>query len=463
MKYLLSVLLLLAGLAVADAPLPNTPAGKVLGDFLVTFNSGDIAKVKGFNRRHGREQAPPERILDHREMSGGLTLLRVLESEPRRIVALLQEKDTERPLRIELTTTGGDAPMMDKIGLRGAELPPDLAPTRLSQEQALRALTERVDRLAKADRFSGVVLIARGDQILLRQAWGKANRETNTEATLETQFRLGSQNKMFTSVAALQLVEAGKLSLQEPIGKYLTDYPNKDLASKVTVHHLLTHTGGTGDIFGPQFDEKRLSLKQHADYLQLYGTRPLEFAPGSDDRYSNYGFVLLGALIERVTGQSYYDYVREKIFEPAIMSSTASLPENETVPRRANGYMKQKDRWVVNTDTLPYRGMAAGGGYSTAGDLLRFAQALQSGELISKEMLARAVSPQNRYGGYGYGFGIQGSGKLRSFGHSGGAPGMNSDLRIFPDLGYVIVALSNLDPPAASMVVEHYVARMPVD
>lgn len=463
MKYLLSVLLLVAGLAIADAPLPRTPAGKALDDFLAAFNSGDAAKVKAFNRRYGREQPSPDMILNHRQMSGGLTLLRVLESEPRKIVALLQEKDTERPLRIELSTTAGDAPIMDKLGMRGTELPPDLAPARLPQEQALRALTERVDQLAKSDRFSGVVMIARGDQILLRQAWGKANRETDTAVTLETQFRLGSQNKMFTSVATLQLVEAGKLSLQEPIGKYLTDYPNEDLASKVTVHHLLAHTGGTGDIFGPQFDEKRLSLKEHADYLQLYGARPLAFQPGSEDRYSNYGFVLLGALIERVSGQSYYDYVREKIFEPAIMSSTASLPENETVPRRSTGYMKQGDRWVANTDTLPYRGTAAGGGYSTAGDLLRFAQALQSGQLISKEMLARAVSPQNRFGGYGYGFVLQGAGKMRTFGHSGGAPGMNSDLRIFPELGYVIVALSNLDPQAASMLVEYYVARMPVE
>ncbi|MET0535920.1 MAG: serine hydrolase domain-containing protein [Steroidobacter sp.] len=463
MKYLLSALLLVAGLAVADAPLPNTPAGKILGDFLVAFNSGDAAKVKAFNRRNGREQAPPDGLLEHREMSGGLTLLRVLESEPRKIVVLAQEKDTERPLRIELTATGGSAPIMDKFGIKGAELPPDLAPKRLTQEAALRALTERIDQLAKTDRFSGVVVIARGDQILLQKAAGKSNRETGADVTLETQFRLGSQNKMFTSVATLQLVEAGKLALREPIGKYLTDYPNLDLASKVTIHHLLSHTGGTGDIFGPQFDTNRLSLRTHGDYLKLYGARQLAFEPGSDDRYSNYGFVLLGALIEKVTGQSYYDYVRQKIFEPAGMSSTASLPESETVPRRVTGYMRKEGRLVANTDTLPYRGTSAGGGYSTAGDMLRFAKALEAGELISKEMLRVATSPQNKFGGYGYGLALQGTGKTHSYGHSGGAPGMNADLRIFPELGYVIVALSNLDPPAASMLAEYYVARMPVD
>lgn len=463
MKYLLSLLWLFVGVAAADTSLPDTPAGKILGDFLVAFNSGDVAQVNAFNARNGRANASPEPALDHRAMSGGLTLLRVLESEPLKIVALVQEKETERPLRLELTATDGDPPIMDKIGFRGAQLPPELAPARLSQQEALRALTERLDRLALEDRFSGVVLIARNDQILLQRAWGKGNRERNIANTLETQFRVGSQNKMFTSVAVLQLVEAGKLALREPIGKYLPDYPNKDLASKVTIHHLLTHTGGTGDIFGPQFDAQRLTLKEHADYLKLYGERPLEFEPGTQDRYSNYGFVLLGALIEKVTGKAYYDYLRDKVFEPAGMRSTASLPESHYVPRRSAGYMKQDGKWVPNTDTLPYRGTAAGGGYSTAADMLRFAKALQSGKLISKEMFVHATTPQNGAGGYGYGFGLQGSDKMRSFGHGGGAPGMNSDLRIFPELGYVIVTLSNLDPPAARMVAEYYVVRMPID
>jgi D-alanyl-D-alanine carboxypeptidase len=463
MKYLVSLLLLFVGMARADVPLPETPAGKILGDFLVAFNSGDAAQVTAFNSRHGRQPDSAQWLLDYREMSGEFTLLRVLESEPLKIVALVQEQETERPLRVELTAKGGDTPTMDKLGLQGTELPPDLAPPRLPQQEALRSLTERVDQLAKQDRFAGVVLIARGDQIVLQRAWGKANRETNIANTLETQFRLGSQNKMFTSVATLQLVEAGKLSLREPLIKYLPDYPNKELAGKVTIHHLLTHTGGTGDIFGPQFDAKRLSLKQHADYLKLYGERALEFEPGTQDRYSNYGFVLLGATIEKVTGQSYYDYVKQKVFEPAGMRSTDSRPESESVPRRSAGYMKKDGKWVPNTDELPYRGMAAGGGYSTAGDMLRFAKALQSGRLISKEMLARATTSQNLAGNYGYGFGQQGAGKLRSFGHGGGAPGMNSDLRIFPELGCVVIVLSNLDPPAAQMVAQYYVARMPID
>jgi D-alanyl-D-alanine carboxypeptidase len=148
------------------------------------------------------------------------------------------------------------------------------------------------------------------------------------------------------------------------------------VAAKVTVRHLLTHTGGTGDIFGPEFDQQRLRLREHRDYLKLYGSRGLTQEPGSRFEYSNYGFVLLGALIEHVTGESYYDYVDDHVFHPAGMRSTGSLPESVEVPGRAVGYMRASPSggaWVPNTDTLPWRGTAAGGGYSTVGDLLRFA------------------------------------------------------------------------------------------
>ena len=164
-----------------------------------------------------------------------------------------------------------------------------------------------------------------------------------------------------------------------------------------------------------------------------------------------------------MTGESYYDYVRENIFRPAGMASTDSLPESVDVPGRATGYMRPYPgaEWAPNTSWLPWRGMAAGGGYSTVGDFLRFATALTSGELLSKDTLEEATTPND--GDYGYGFGVQGEGALRNFGHGGGAPGMNGELRIYPELGYVVVGLSNLDPPAASELVEYFTLRMPDD
>ena len=211
---------------------------------------------------------------------------------------------------------------------------------RLSEEDALAALAARAEKLARADEFSGAVLVAREGEVLLEDAWGRANREASTPNTRDTRFRIGSMNKMFTAVATLQLVEAGKLALDDPIGKHLPDYPNKDVASKVTVRHLLTHTGGTGDIFGPEFEQNRLKLRMHSDYVKLYGSRGLIHEPGTRFEYSNYGFVLLGALIEAVSGQSYYDYVRQNVFRPAGMTSTDSLPESVDVPNRAAGYMR---------------------------------------------------------------------------------------------------------------------------
>ena len=165
------------------------------------------------------------------------------------------------------------------------------------------------------------MLVARNGKVLLQDAWGRADREAGTPNTLDTQFRIGSMNKMFTAVATLQLVEAGKLALDDPIGEHLPDYPNEDVASKVTVRHLLTHTGGTGDIFGPEFELNRLELCEELDdYVKLYGARALRHEPGARHEYSNYGFVLLGALIEKVSGESYYDYVRDNVFRPAGMT-----------------------------------------------------------------------------------------------------------------------------------------------
>ena len=330
-----------------------------------------------------------------------------------------------------------------------------------SEADAVAALSARAEERARDGEFSGAVLVARHGKVLLQDAWGRADRKSGTPNTPRTKFRIGSMNKMFTAVATLQLVEAGKLALDDPIVKHLPEYPNRELASKVTVRHLLTHTGGTGDIFGPAYETNRLKLRDHGDYVDLYGSRPLGFEPGARWEYSNYGFVLLGALIEAVSGVPYYDYVRERVFRPAGMTFTDSLPESQEVPDRAVGYTGTRGARTPNSDWLPWRGTAAGGGYSTVGDLLRFAQALSSGALISKTTLAKATSPQRQ--GYGYGFIVGGRGTSQHYGHSGGAPGMNGELRVFPKLGYVVVSLSNLDPPAASQLISDFVDRMPTD
>src|SRR5438445_10177712 len=234
----------------------------------------------------------------------------------------------------------------------------------------------------------------------------------------------------------------------------MPDYPNKDAASRVTIRHLLMHTGGTGDVFGPELS----TLRQHADYVKLFGTRELLFKPGAEYRYSNYGFVLLAVIIEKVTGMSYFDYVQRKVFEPAGMASTDFLPPDERAPQHAVGYVRRNGAWVLSN--APWgKGMAFGGAYATAGDLLRFVEALTSGKLIAKTTLANATFPHQQH--YGYGFNIQGDGPLRYYGHAGGAPGRNGEVRIYPELGYVVVGLTNLDPPLAERVIDIFANRMP--
>lgn len=159
------------------------------------------------------------------------------------------------------------------------------------EADALKALSARADKLAGEDELSGAVLIAKDDRVRFSHTYGLADRKRRITNTLRTRFRIGSMNKMFTAVATLQLVKTGRVKLTAPVGTYLRDYPNRQVATKVTIHQLLTHTGGTGDIFGPSFDAHRKKLRTLADYVRLYGKRGLEFEPGSQWAYSNYGFI----------------------------------------------------------------------------------------------------------------------------------------------------------------------------
>ncbi|HEX7335507.1 MAG TPA: serine hydrolase domain-containing protein, partial [Pyrinomonadaceae bacterium] len=396
-------------------------------------------------------------------MTGGFELKKLEESTPTKVVALLQERSSDQVGRMTLEVEAAAPYTITRLSLGAIERPAELALPHLSESELIPAFRKKLDEDVAGGRFSGAALVARNGKTVFAQAYGLADRENKTPNTLKTRFRIGSMNKMFTAVATLQLVQSGKLDLKAPFGNYLTDYPNKDVASKVTIEQLLTHTGGTGDIFGPEFDKRRLELKTLRDYVNLYGQRAAEFEPGSRWQYSNYGFLLLGVLIEKVSGQSYYDYVRDHIFKPAGMTATASEPEEQTVPDRSVGYMRGGGDWQPNTDTLPYRGTSAGGGYSTVEDLLRFATALQTHKLLNAKYTEELTTGKVNAGRGKYAYGFQDSviNGTRCFGHGGGAPGMNGMLQICPSSGYTIAVLSNLDPPAASRISDFITNRLP--
>jgi CubicO group peptidase (beta-lactamase class C family) len=338
---------------------------------------------------------------------------------------------------------------------------------RMPEARALAAADKHTQELCAAGQFSGVMLVARGGKNLLSRACGDADREKRIPNRVDTKINLGSMNKMFTATAVMQLVEQGKIRVEDPVGKYLAEYPNRDVAGKVTIHQLLTHTGGTGDVFGPEFRENREKLKNPADYLALYGTRAPLFEPGSRYEYSNYGFEILGAIIEKVSGQSYYDYVREHIFAPAGMKNTDSYFEAEPVANRAVGYtnMMRGKSVQPNTAMLPPRGSPAGGGYSTAEDLVRFAEALLGHRLLNAQFTELLTTGKISAGPpghmYAYGFHDIHEDGVRLIGHNGGGPGINASLEIFPESGYVVVVLANLDPPAAENLANFIGARLP--
>ncbi|MFL5381964.1 MAG: serine hydrolase domain-containing protein [Longimicrobiaceae bacterium] len=328
------------------------------------------------------------------------------------------------------------------------------------------ALRARLEAATKAGEFSGAVLVTRDARTLFDGAYGLANREQGVSNTPLTQFRVGSMDKMLTAVAVLQLVQAGKVRLDVPLGTYLPDYPNAEVASKVTLHHLLTHTGGTGDIFGPEFTAHRSELRTIGDYLRLYGTRGLRFEPGTQWEYSNYGFLLLGAVIERVGGTSYYDQVAAHVLAPAGMTATGFAPEDSLVPGRSVGYTRQlvPGALVSNAPTLPYRGTPAGGGYSTVGDFARFAAALREHRLLDPAHTTLLLAGKVAVGQgaqYAYGFVDRVMHGRRFVGHDGGAAGMNGVLDFEPNGGYVVVVLSNFDSPAATQVESFILDRLP--
>lgn len=451
--------ILLAGAAPGTPTFPETPAGRRASAYLEAFNTGREDAVRAFieaNVAPASLAARPmdQRLAIYREMRdehGKLTPVRVVDTGEHtlRVVARAEHGatldlsfmfDAAEPhllmgMRIE---AGGPD---DDTGGNAAEATPA---TPLTDDQAVAAWSAYLDSLSRADMFSGAVLFARGDAILYRSAFGEASREGHVPNRADTRFNLGSINKLFTKLAIAQLVEQGRVRVDDTIDRYLPDYP-RAVAGKVTVRQLLDHRGGIGDIFGEAYDRAdKAGLRRVSDWIPLFRDKPLAFEPGTRQQYSNGGYVLLGAIVEKASGEDYYDYLRRHIYQPLGMTSTDSYARDERQPNLAAGYTRERgpsqsaeaSGWFSNAAMRPMRGSPAGGGYSTLDDLLALTRAIRAGRLIKVET--------RRQGFPELGPGPDGEVGL---GVGGGAPGINAAVEMSGP--YTIIVLANLDPPTA--------------
>jgi len=451
-RYVALILALLLPLSAAFAQnrtLSSTTAGRRVEAYLKAFNAGNDSVMRAFFADHlakGALQQIPldqrmERYHQLRSTAESFTIKKVLEVGEDRVVILL---DTRPGFKFRMAFHFEQAPPhgLNVIQMEEVEAGDEEISRTKNDAELAAAVREYVDKLADADEFSGVVLIANNGTPLFQQAYGLANKEKKIPNDLNTRFNVGSMNKSFTTVAIHQLAARGKLSFNDPIKKFLPEYPNRDAAEKVTVQHLLEMSSGIGDFFGERYDAApKERIKSIDDYLPLFADKALAFEPGSRRQYSNGGFIVLGAIIEKLSGMDYYSYVRKNILIPAGMTSTDWFEKHS--PLVARGYTrargaKRNALRKENYDSLPERGSSAGGGYSTAPDLLKYTVALKGGTVIPPTVGAR-----------------------QGMGIAGGTEGVNAALEWDPRNGYAIIVLTNNDPPIAEKIARRIRALLP--
>lgn len=340
---------------------------------------------------------------------------------------------------------------IDGVSIRVGGGPGELAEQQPSLALELRdgvddaALSEKLRRklraMAEQGAFSGVVLLARDGKPIFNEAFGLANRERGAPNTPETRLDVGSITKLLTKIAIARLLEDGKLRLEDSILEHIPDYPDKDAAARITIADLLEHRSGLGDIFTDRWESfAKDALREPRDFFPLFTGIPLGFEPGRGKRYSNAGYVVLGAIVEAASGKPYTEYVRAHVLAPAGMKRSGFLAHDGKTQDLAVGYTREgapEGELRSNQGQLPPRGSAAGSSAHTASDLLRLDQALRTGRLLGPKWA---------------GFVLTGSletadPRFEAIGIAGGGPGVNAALE--SDGRASVIVLANLDPPVA--------------
>ena len=312
----------------------------------------------------------------------------------------------------------------------------------LAQDSFRTKLDKYLTAYAKTYDLHGAVLIAKKSEVVYQNSYGYANREWEIKNTIETRFPIASLTKQFTAAAILQLEDAGKLSVNDKLSKYFPNYPKGD---SVTVHMLLNHTSGIKNFYQNSELFKNLSISETTkdSILNLIKKEPFDFSPGTHWGYSNTGYILLGYIIEQVSGQSYDEYVYKNLFQKAGMFDSGIFTQDAIIKNRAYGY-SQTNKELITQMVINFNvGYSHGGLYSTVHDLFKWTKALYSNKIISNESLTKMNKPNRQEGGAGYGIFIDNIyGRKIAF-HTGNIPGYSSVMIRYLNEEMTIIILTN--------------------
>lgn len=460
----------------AQAPLPASgilPSLDSLGRAVVAAVNGNKADRDGFVDHRissalpaaGRQEIN-DLLRNLHDESGGLDIVR-LEPVGSGLFLTLKARRHPKVALMNVVPDGSDPAKARVVELLKSWNPKsdslDWPKAKLATERAVASVIRtNVETLSSIRAFSGVVLVGKGNRILFEQGYGWANLEDSVRNTPATRLTIASIGKMFTATAIGQLMSSGKLKLDDTLARVLPEYPNADRARRITIRQLLGHTAGLGDLFSDSAYDAHRDYQSLLSLASAVADRPLQFEPGTRWSYSNEGYIVLGAVIEKVSGERYDDYLRRHVFGPAGMSHTGNFGADDVVPRRAVGYRHRPDdplgvRPPYGNRTFVGKGSPAGGAYTTARDLWNFSRALMAGQLLDAKMrdilwTGRSPLPWDTEQLYGYGVIVSTVAGRTTLGHGGGGSGVGIDneFRFFRDGSYTVIVLANIDPPAAS-------------
>ena len=446
--------------------MPGGKIGERIQSLIQAVNSNDPRKIEHFLNEECtnrfRRFASMERHLSvfmgFRAETGGVDFHSIRTYVPERkdeTIVILKDRHYGSWRAFTLRFDASEDKLISSLGFNTARAPSNVTEPPLNEKQVIEEIRKIIDRLKENGVFSGTVLIARGDHILFTAAAGEASKRFHVPNNIDTKFNLGSMNKMFTSLSIMKLIEEGRLTLDKTLDNFLDEsWLPKEMTEKITIHHLLSHTSGLGSYFNRKYMESsRLLWAALDNYKPLVKDEKLAFTPGDRFQYSNTGMFLLGVVIEKVTGEDYFDYIRENIYEPAGMENSDCYEMNRPVENLAIGYSPDpQNRWGWRNNIYNHvvKGGPAGGGFSTVKDLHRFALAVMAEKYVSRKSLEEMWTDKAG-SAYGYGFTIDDGPQGKVVGHSGGFSGINSNLDIFVESGYIAAVMSNVDQGASPL------------